>query len=96
MKYQLFQNFFLFFEIYHLSLQKQYILLVMQTTTTTEQVLLSLPDVDLGFLRALSKKMGWQMKRQRKSGLEKALDDVKAGRVYEAKSVDDLLDQLNK
>ena len=78
------------------SLQKQYILLVMQTTTTTEQVLLSLPDVDLGFLRALSKKMGWQMKRQRKSGLEKALDDVKAGRVYEAKSVDDLLDQLNK
>ena len=69
MKNQLFQNFFLFFEIYHLSLQKQYILLVMQTTTTTEQVLLSLPDVDLGFLRALSKKMGWQMKRQRKSGL---------------------------
>lgn len=35
------------------------------------------------------------MKRQRKSGLEQALDDVEAGRVYEAKSVEDLMVQLD-
>ena len=32
--------------------------------------------------------------RKRKTGLDEALDDVKAGRVYHAKSVDDLFNQL--
>lgn len=29
-----------------------------------------------------------------KSGIDKALDDIKAGRVYEAKSVDDMFKQI--
>ncbi len=33
-------------------------------------------------------------KRTRKTGLEEALDDVKAGRVYHADSVEDLFNQL--
>ncbi len=33
--------------------------------------------------------------RKRKTGLDEALEDVKAGRVYHAESVDDLFNQLN-
>lgn len=61
-----------------------------------ENVSISLPYDDISLLRTLSKKMGWSLKRQRKSGIEKALEDVKAGRVYEAKSVEDLFEQLEQ
>ena len=62
---------------------------------TMEHISLEVPSVEVAFLCALSKKMGWAMKRQRKSGIQQALEDVEAGRVYEAKSVDDLMAQLN-
>ena len=65
----------------------------MQTTEIVENVTLSLPNSDMYILRQLSKKMGWTMRKQR---LEKALDDVKAGCVYEAKSVEDLFEQLDQ
>ena len=68
----------------------------MQTTPTIENVTLSLPNADLVVLRTLSRRMGWKVKVRRKSGLEKALEDVAAGRVYEAKSFDDLIEQLEK
>ena len=68
----------------------------MQSTANIENVSISIPITDLSFLRTLSKKMGWTIKRPRKSGIDRALDDIKAGRVYEAKSVDDLFDQLEK
>ena len=68
----------------------------MQTTANIENVSISIPLSDLSFLRTLSKKMGWKLKRPRKSGIERALDDIKAGRVYEAKSVDDLFEQLEQ
>ena len=51
--------------------------------------------MEVSFLRTLSKKMGWVMKRQRKSGIQQALEDVEAGRVYEAESVEDLMAQLD-
>ena len=68
----------------------------MQTTANIENVSISIPLSDLSFLRTLSKKMGWKLKRPRKSGIDRALDDIKAGRVYEAKSVDDLFEQLEQ
>lgn len=68
----------------------------MLATANTENVTLSLPNADLTMLRLLSRKMGWKLKTHRKSGLEKALEDVAAGRVYEAKSFEDLLEQLEK
>lgn len=68
----------------------------MQATQTIENVTLSLPNSDLAVLRTLSKRMGWKMKTRRKSGLEKALEDEAAGRVYEAKSFEDLIEQLEK
>lgn len=36
------------------------------------------------------------MKTRRKSGLEKALEDEAAGRIYEAKSFENLIEQLEK
>ena len=68
----------------------------MLATANVENVTLSLPNADLAMLRLISRKMGWKLKTRRKSGLEKALEDVAAGRVYEAKSFDDLLEQLEK
>ena len=64
-------------------------------TATLEHISLEVPSFEVAFLRTLSKKMGWTMKRQRKSGLQQAIEDVEAGRVYEAKSVEDLIEQLN-
>lgn len=64
-------------------------------TVTLEHISLEVPSFEVAFLRALSKKMGWTMKRQRKSGIQQALEDVESGRVYEAKSVEDLMAQLD-
>lgn len=68
----------------------------MQTTQTIENVTLSLPNADLAMLRLLSRRMGWKVKMRHKSGLEKALEDEAAGRVYEAKSFEDLIEQLER
>lgn len=68
----------------------------MLTTANIEDVTLSLPNADLAMLRLLSRKMGWKLRTRRKSGLEKALEDVASGRVYEAKDIDDLIEQLEK
>ena len=64
-------------------------------TTSLERITLEIPSIEVAFLRTLSKKMGWTMKRHRKSGIQEALEDVEAGRVYEAKSVEDLMSQLD-
>jgi len=63
------------------------------TTTTVQQI--TLPEVDLKFLKELAKKLGWTVKsaQKKKSAFEKSLDDIEAGRVYEAKDVDDLFQQ---
>ena len=68
----------------------------MQSTVSTENVSISLPISDLSFLRTLSKKMGWSLKKQKKSKIELALYDVKTGKVFEASSVEDLMAQLEK
>ena len=66
----------------------------MEATTLSEDVTLSLPNTDLSFLRTLSKKMGWTMKRHRKSGIEKGLEDIRKGNVYHAKDAEDLIKQI--
>ena len=66
----------------------------MQTVATSENVLLSLPCGDMSLLRSLSKKMGWTIHRQRKSGIEKGLEDIRKGNVYHAKNSEDLIKQI--
>lgn len=66
----------------------------MMQTATIENVSLSLPYGDMSLLRSLSKKMGWTMRRQRKSGIEKGLEDIRKGNVYHAKNSEDLIKQI--
>lgn len=66
----------------------------METTAIQQQVNLIIPSSDYNLVRTLSKKMGWTLHHPRKSGLQKAVEDVQAGRVFEAKNVDELLEQL--
>ena len=68
----------------------------MQATQSIENVTLSLPNSDLSVLRLLSRRRGWKVRTHRKSGLEKALEDEAAGRIFEAKSFEDLIEQLEK
>lgn len=63
-------------------------------TAAQRQVYLSIPQSDYRFVSALSRKMGWTIHRERKCGLDRAIDDVRAGRVYQADSVADLMAQL--
>lgn len=63
-------------------------------STVTENVQISLPNTDLSFLRTLSKKMGWSLKIQRKSGIDKGLEDIRKGNVYHAKNSEDLIKQI--
>lgn len=54
----------------------------MQSIVTNESVQLTQPYTDLSFLRTISKKMGWTLKRQHKSGIEKGLEDIRKGNVF--------------
>jgi hypothetical protein len=56
----------------------------MNTTTMKKHV--AIPTIEVGNPVAAVKKLF-----RRKSGLEKALDDVRKGRVYRADSVEDLM-----
>ena len=66
----------------------------MQAVATTENMRLTLPNADLAFLRTISKKMGWSLKLQRKSGIDKGLEDIRKGNVYHAKNSEDLIKQI--
>ena len=66
----------------------------MQAIQTTENVQLTLPNADLSFLRTISRKMGWSLKRQRKSGIEKGLEDIRKGNVFHAKNSEDMIKQI--
>ena len=66
----------------------------MATVAVSEDVTLSLPNTDLSFLRTLSKKMGWTMRRHRKTGIEKGLEDIRKGNVFHAKNSEDLIKQI--
>ena len=66
----------------------------MATVAVSEDVTLSLPNTDISFLRTLSKKMGWTMRRHRKTGIEKGLEDIRKGNVFHAKNSEDLIKQI--
>jgi len=60
----------------------------------TKTLQIALPENDLKLLKELAKKFGWSIKSTRKkSSFEKSLDDIEAGRIYEATDVDDLFNQ---
>ena len=52
---------------------------------TVKKVEITLPEVDMALLKELAKKFGWNIGRK-KSGIEKGLEDIKAGRTHKAKT----------
>ena len=73
---------------------------VIDMETTTHDgitIKMMLPEAsDLHLLRELAARMGWVIEREKRTGLDEAIDDIKAGRVHKAKDVDDLMAQLMK
>lgn len=61
---------------------------------TTEHLYLELPKDDLSFVKKLASKMGWRLFSKPQAGIEQALEDIEAGRVYEAKDADDMMKQI--
>lgn len=49
--------------------------------------------MDMALLKELAKKFGWSIGKK-KSGIQKGLDDIKAGRIYRAKDMNDLKQHL--
>ncbi|WP_337813042.1 hypothetical protein [Parabacteroides johnsonii] len=61
--------------------------------TAIKKVELSLPEMDMALLKELAKKYGWSIGKK-KSGIQKGLDDIKAGRVHKAKNAEDMFKQI--
>ena len=61
--------------------------------TAIKKVELSLPEMDMALLKELAKKFGWSIGKK-KSGIQKGLDDIKAGRVHKAKNAEDMFKQI--
>ena len=61
--------------------------------TTMETISFELPKADSKLFKELAKKMCLTI-TDKKSGIEKAMEDVKTGRVYKAKDADELFKQI--
>jgi len=70
----------------------------MKTTAVHKEIVrMGISNVaDLNFLKELANRMGWSFEHERRTELDEAIDDLKAGRVHKAKNVDDLMEQLMK
>ncbi len=66
------------------------------TTTQLDTITLEIPKADVSFLEALVNRMGWKIKRDRRSmsNYEKALNDVECGCVNEYDTPEDLFNKL--
>jgi hypothetical protein len=66
------------------------------TSTQLDTFTLEIPTADTSFFKAIAKRMGWKIKRNRRnmSNYERALDDVACGRVNEYESPEDLFNKL--
>lgn len=65
----------------------------MESSGTIRSIIqLAVPEVDLAFIKQLAKRMGWSI--EEKTGVDKALEDVKANRVHRAKNTDDMFKRI--
>ena len=66
--------------------------------TTLQTFEISIPEKYASAIRSLVKSMGGSIKvrKEKKCGLDEALEDVKAGRVYSYSSVDEMWEALMK
>ncbi len=64
---------------------------------TLKTVQISLPQVDVNFLKTLARKMGWQVGGKAKSKLssyERACEDIREGRVNSYDSLEDFYKEM--
>ncbi len=69
----------------------------MNVAMTTIQI--SVPQVDLSFLKALARKMGWEVKTPAKRTtchLDKAIAVAETEVLFESNDIDELMSALNK
>lgn len=66
----------------------------METTTSLKTFEVTIPEKYADTLKKFIKALEGKVKVQKKSGLDEALEDVKAGRVYHAESTKDLMQQI--
>lgn len=59
------------------------------TLENTEDILLTLPKSEIGFLRSLAKKMGWTAKKQKESSIDKSLKEAHCHMIYSVKNTED-------
>lgn len=66
------------------------------TETTLKTVEITIPEKYVSAIRTLVKSLGGKIKvrKEKKCGLDEALEDVKAGRVYRAESTEDMMKQI--
>ena len=60
----------------------------------TNTFILDVPQNEVTFFKKLAKKMGWVMKRQRKSAYERSLDDEKNGRINHYENSEDFFKKM--
>lgn len=63
-------------------------------TTTLKTFEVTIPEKYTDTLKKFIKALEGKVKAQKKTGLDEALEDVKAGRVYHAKNTKDLMQQI--
>ena len=65
----------------------------METTTSLKTFEVTIPEKYADILKKFITSLEGKVKAQKKSGLDEALEDVKAGRIYHAESTKDFIDQ---
>ena len=60
------------------------------TLNNTEDILLTIPKNEVGFLRSLAKKMGWTTRKQKESSIDKSLKEAHCNMIYSVYSVKDM------
>lgn len=66
-------------------------------TTQAQTIQITLPKADFQMLRKLASGMGWSLStitKKKKTGIEKGLEDIRKGNVYQAKDSQDLIKQI--
>ena len=66
-------------------------------TPQSQTIQLTVPKADMQMLRKLSSAMGWSLSTitsRKKSGIEKGLEDIRKGNVFQAKDSQDLIKQI--
>ena len=65
----------------------------MEATLPNMTMAITVPQVDFKLLKELANRFGWIIQTEKKCGIEEAMEDVKAGRVYHAKNAHDLIEK---